>query len=137
MEIIDIRKVDHQASETLSWNMPREALRLHHRIRDHAVCTAMASLFDAEVLQSNNAWLPPSQTIVLVRPDQYLDTVNSPSLRSRTLKRYNVVIAESWHMKTPQCHIVKMTKRGAETAAATGPGVEDFSHFRIDSYEVV
>ena len=53
----------------------------------------MASLFDAEVLQSNNAWLPPSQTIVLVRPDQYLDTVNSPSLRSRTLKRYNVVIA--------------------------------------------
>jgi hypothetical protein len=39
--------------------------------------------------------LQPSKTIVLVRSDQYIDTVNSPVLRSHTLKRYNVIIAES------------------------------------------
>jgi len=39
--------------------------------------------------------LLPSGTIVLVRPDQYLDTVNSPTLQSHALKRYNVIIAES------------------------------------------
>jgi hypothetical protein len=39
--------------------------------------------------------LPPSKAIVLVRPDQYLETVNSQALSARTLKRYHVVIAES------------------------------------------
>lgn len=39
--------------------------------------------------------LQPSKTIVLVRPDQYLATVNSPTLRSQSLKRYKVLIAES------------------------------------------
>merc|ERR1712039_346580 len=39
--------------------------------------------------------LQPSKSIVLVRPDQYMAVVNSPALRDRTLKRYNVVIAES------------------------------------------
>lgn len=39
--------------------------------------------------------LQPSESIVLVRPDQYLQTVNSQVLRSHALKRYNVVIAES------------------------------------------
>ncbi|CAE8686918.1 unnamed protein product [Polarella glacialis] len=39
--------------------------------------------------------LQPSKTIVLVRPDQYLDTVNSPTLRSCTFKRYNAIIAAS------------------------------------------
>lgn len=37
--------------------------------------------------------LKPSNVIVLVRPDQYLDTVHS--LEHRSLKRYNVAIAES------------------------------------------
>jgi len=37
--------------------------------------------------------LPPSGTIVLVRPDQYLDTICARS--SRTTKRYNVVISGS------------------------------------------
>lgn len=37
--------------------------------------------------------LKPSDVIVLVRPDQYLDTVHS--LEHHSLKRYNVVIAES------------------------------------------
>jgi len=39
--------------------------------------------------------LQPSKAIVLVRPEQYRDTVNSPTLTSCTLKRYNVIIAES------------------------------------------
>ena len=39
--------------------------------------------------------LPPSKTIVLVRPEQYLEVVNSHTLSCRKLKRYNVVIAES------------------------------------------
>lgn len=39
--------------------------------------------------------LQPSGTIVLVRPHQYLETVSSHALRSRTLRRYNVDIAES------------------------------------------
>lgn len=39
--------------------------------------------------------LQPSKTIVLVRPDQYLDTVNSPTLAGKVLKRYNVIVAES------------------------------------------
>lgn len=39
--------------------------------------------------------LPPSGALVLVRPDQYLEAVNCPILRSRTLKRYNVLISES------------------------------------------
>jgi len=39
--------------------------------------------------------LQPSGTIVLVWPHQYLQVVNSRELRSRDLKRYEVVIAES------------------------------------------
>ena len=57
----------HNASVTS--DNDTESSELEEGDFDHAVCTAMASLFDAEVLQSNNAWLPPSQTIVLVRPD--------------------------------------------------------------------
>lgn len=37
--------------------------------------------------------LQPSQTIVLVRPEQYLDTVNS--LEGHSLKPYKVLISES------------------------------------------
>ena len=39
--------------------------------------------------------LQPFRSIILVRPDQYLQTLNSEALLSRTLKRYNVIIAES------------------------------------------
>jgi len=39
--------------------------------------------------------LQPSKTIVLVRPDQYLTTVNSPTLQSQNLRRYKVLVAES------------------------------------------
>ena len=38
--------------------------------------------------------LLPSTALVLVEADQYLETVNSPTLRSRKLKRYNITIAE-------------------------------------------
>ena len=33
--------------------------------------------------------LIPSTALVLVPPDQYVETVNSPTLRARALKRYN------------------------------------------------
>ena len=39
--------------------------------------------------------LQPSRSIILVRPDQYLQTLNSEALPSRILKRYNVIITES------------------------------------------
>mmetsp|Transcript_129968 Transcript_129968/g.259268 ORF Transcript_129968/g.259268 Transcript_129968/m.259268 type:complete len:498 (-) Transcript_129968:275-1768(-) len=39
--------------------------------------------------------LQPSKAIVLVRPDQYLDVIDSNTLRSHTLKRYMVIVAES------------------------------------------
>ena len=39
--------------------------------------------------------LQPSGCIIPVSPDQYLQTLNSDALLSRTLKRYNVIIAES------------------------------------------
>lgn len=39
--------------------------------------------------------LIPSTTLVLVPPEQYLATVNSPTLSSRALKRYSIIIAES------------------------------------------
>jgi len=39
--------------------------------------------------------LQPSEAIVLVRPDQYLDVIDSNTLHSHTLKRYMVIVAES------------------------------------------
>eukprot|EP00973_Karenia_brevis_P095939 12429883-Karenia_brevis.AAC.1 len=39
--------------------------------------------------------LVPSTTLILVPPEQYLMTVNSPTLQGRALKRYSVIVAES------------------------------------------